>query len=132
MAAMARFINNFFPSLQQCNGLKSLDLSHNIDVVNAYDDDPLVHGKVTPRLFVTTSEAGEYAIANAAKVKVPVLLMHGAQDNITSPEGTKAFHENLGARKAMKIYEGMYHEVHNEVENSLVLADMLQFFKENL
>jgi alpha-beta hydrolase superfamily lysophospholipase len=132
MAAMARFINNIFPSLQQSNGLSSSDLSHNTDVVKAYDDDPLVHGKVTPRLFVTTSEAGEYAIANAAKVKVPVLLMHGTADNITSPAGTQAFYENLGARKALKMYEGMYHEVHNEVENSLVLADMLQFFTQYL
>lgn len=132
MAALARFINNIFPSLQQGNGLSASDLSHNTEVVKAYEDDPLVHGKITPRLFVTSSEAGEYAIANAAKVKVPVLLMHGAQDNITSPEGTKAFHENLVARKSLKIYEGMYHEVHNEVENSLVLADMLAFFKGNL
>ena len=129
---MVKFMNNILPGLQQDSKLKAEHLSHNTDVVQAYKDDPLVHGKLTPRLFVESTDAGEYAIANAGKVQVPMLLMHGKDDEITSVAGTEAFYENAGARKALKVYEGMYHEVHNEVENSLVFADMLQFFNQYL
>ncbi|MEM0996010.1 MAG: lysophospholipase [Bacteroidota bacterium] len=132
MQAMAKFMNVILPGLPQNNGLDARHLSHNTDVVQAYRDDPLVHPQVTPRLFVESSAAAEYALAHADRVQVPVLLLHGSDDRITSPAGTQAFHDGIVGRKMLKIYEGFYHEVHNEVENSLVFADMLQWLQGRL
>lgn len=123
-----RLMSWLLPGLQQDNEIKAEQLSHSADAVKAYLDDRLVHGKVTPRLLAESMRAGEYAIDNAERITVPMLLMHGEDDQITSPGGTRAFSENALAEKTVKIYEGMLHEVHNEVGNGQVLADMLEFF----
>ncbi|HHG83850.1 MAG TPA: alpha/beta hydrolase [Bacteroidetes bacterium] len=129
---LAKIMNVIWPSLTQSSNLDTAFLSHNQSVIDAYKNDPLVHGKISPRLFLETAAAGEFSIANAKNVKIPVIIMHGSDDQITSPKGSEEFHAGIPARSSLKIYEGQYHEIHNEVENSLVLADMLQFLNSHL
>lgn len=129
---LARIMNVIWPSLTQKSTLDAKHLSHNTDVVQAYIDDPLVHSKISPRLFLETAEAGEYAIAQASKVQVPIMVMHGKDDHVTDAKGSEEFHAGIAGHKTLKLYEGYYHEIHNEVENSVVLADMLKFFNDHL
>ncbi|WWD17260.1 hypothetical protein CI109_101698 [Kwoniella shandongensis] len=48
---------------------------------------------------------------------LPLLLYHGGADNICDPNATVRFGEKVRAKdKKVEIIEGMYHEVHNELE----------------
>ncbi|KAK4685534.1 acylglycerol lipase, partial [Tremellales sp. Uapishka_1] len=48
---------------------------------------------------------------------LPLLMYHGEEDPICSSAATKRFHEGVVAKdKSVRIFEGMYHEVHNELE----------------
>ncbi|WWC89281.1 uncharacterized protein L201_004202 [Kwoniella dendrophila CBS 6074] len=56
------------------------------------------------------------AIWKSWPVDLPLLIYHGGEDNICSPETAKRFGENVVAKdKKVEIFEGMYHEVHNEL-----------------
>lgn len=119
--ALAKFIVKLFPTFAQGNGLKIKDLSHDPVVNQAYKDDPLVHGKISARLFLDAYAAGHKAVEHADQLALPTLLVHGSDDQITSPEGTKAFAEKAGDTATLKIWDGLYHETHNEPNKDEVI-----------
>jgi acylglycerol lipase len=129
---MAKVVNGIIPGLTQNNKIDANDLSHDKAIVKAYQDDPLVHPRISVRLYNSTAEAAQYALANADKVKVPLLLMHGTGDVITLKEGTQEFDKGVKAKHKLVLWEGMKHEVHNEVEKAKVLDEMLKFLVANV
>jgi alpha-beta hydrolase superfamily lysophospholipase len=119
------------PTLSQPTGLETTAISRDKKVVKAYEVDELVHDKITSAFFVNVHIAGPYAIENAAKIKTPLLLMHGLEDQLTSPEGTKEFMLNAGANVTVKYWPGLFHEIHNEPEQEEVLQTELNWLLEN-
>ena len=45
-----------------------------------------------------------------AELKVPALIIHGSDDLITSPDGSREFAKKSG-KVVLKIWEGGYHEL---------------------
>ena len=66
-------------------------ISHDEDVVEKYKTDPLVHGKISVSLFHGAMNAAKYSLEHASELKIPTLLIHGSDDLITSPEGSREF-----------------------------------------
>ena len=95
-------------------------------VVQAYIDDPLVFTE-TPKLLAEKAiDAVTRAIEAIAKIEVPVLLIHGTADQLTSIEGANLVYAQLiVSDKTLKGYEGLYHEVLNEPEKDQVIADVI-------
>jgi alpha-beta hydrolase superfamily lysophospholipase len=58
----------------------------------------------------------------AAEFPLPLLLMHGDADRITSVEATREFARRLGERCTLKVWEGCYHEVYNDPGHDAFLA----------
>ncbi|HOW08278.1 MAG TPA: lysophospholipase [Bacteroidales bacterium] len=110
---MAAFMKGIFPGLVQPSGLNTVHLSRDTEVVERYKADPLVHGKISVSLFCSAMKAAENALARARDLGVPLLLMHGSDDRICSPEGSREF-ASLTKLAELKIWEGGYHELHNE------------------
>ncbi len=81
-----------------------------------YKSDPLVHDRISAGLFLSASRGGEKAIRMAGSITIPVLLMYGTSDAITSPEGSKSFSNNSGDNVTLRLWDGFYHELHNEPE----------------
>ena len=60
-------------------------------------------------------------------------MMHGEDDRLTSPEGSREFFAHVGsADKTLKIYPGLYHEIFNEPEKDAVLAEMTDWLETHL
>ncbi|MCX7172580.1 MAG: lysophospholipase [Proteobacteria bacterium] len=103
-------------------------LSHDEQQVRAYASDPLVHGTMTARLFAEVATAGEWALAHAATLSLPVLLMHGGGDRLTDPRATEEFHGVAGGGdKSVKLYPGQFHEILNETDPAPVLRDIVEW-----
>jgi acylglycerol lipase len=118
---LGRLMNGIFPGLTQKSNLNTLLLSRDRDVVTAYENDPLVHNKISARLGITMMDAGIFAIENANTITLPLLVMHGTGDQITSPDASKEFHNNAGnASPQLNLFRGLYHEIHNEPEKEEV------------
>lgn len=110
LASVMRFI---LPGLTQPSGLVVSDISHDNDAVEKYKSDTLNHGKISVGLFHGTVAAATYSLEHAADLKINTLLMHGSDDRITSPDGSKEF-ASANPKVELKIWEGGYHELHNE------------------
>ncbi len=110
---LASAVKYILPGLVQPSGLIPDHISRDRSVVEAYIADPLVHDRISVSLFNGAMNAAEYSLSHAGELSVPVLLMHGSDDLITSPEGSREFASKTKLAE-LKIWDGGYHELHNE------------------
>ncbi len=108
-------------------------ISRDPDVVKAYVDDPLIfNDAIPPETLTRVVEVIQLATDSVSKVTVPVLLLHGSEDILTSVEGANMAHAQLIVTdKTLKVYEGLYHEVLNEPEKDQVIADLVAWLDDH-
>jgi len=126
MVIVGNLLNSLAPNLP----LIKLDLnaiSRDPAVVAAYNSDPLVYqSPVRVRVAVSYNQALSGVRANLSQIRLPLLIVHGGADRLCPPSGSELmFREAASADKTLKIYPGLYHEVHNEPEKDTVLADLV-------
>ncbi|XLS30627.1 lysophospholipase [Flavobacteriaceae bacterium M23B6Z8] len=95
-------------------------LSKDTIEVKKYEEDPLVHNKVSPNFSFPVMEAGTWAIKNAVNLKTPVLLMHGHLDRIIDHKGSIDF-ASKSDLVTLRLFPEGYHELHNDLEKKEVL-----------
>lgn len=127
---MAKFANTVFPGLLQPTGLVVDHISRSKSVVEAYKNDPLVHDKISARLFMELYVSGMSMIEKAQTIKIPMLIMHGTQDQITSPKASATFAEQANENVVAKLWEDAYHELHNEPNNKEVFEYTVEWLSE--
>jgi acylglycerol lipase len=111
---LASIAKKIMPGMTQSSGLKSKYLSHNKDVVEAYRNDPLVHGMISVGLYCSVMDAARETLIRASEITVPLLLVHGRDDMITSPSGSVRVAEAV-PEAMLKLWDGGYHELHNDL-----------------
>jgi acylglycerol lipase len=124
---MAKVLGTLLPSASLPSGLDSDMLSHVPEVVDCYKQDPLVHDKVSFGMGKNLLEMIEWTYAHAKDLKIPLLLMHGSDDQVAYARGSREFSEKAGDKVTLKIWDGMYHEIHNEPGQEQVFAYMLDW-----
>ncbi|WP_372628940.1 lysophospholipase [Cohnella sp.] len=93
--------------------------------------DSLSHTKITLRFFINVQWAGWRALAQARELTVPVLLLHGSNDEVTSIKGSRLFAERACTLCTFQEWPGCRHELHNEPGRDDVLASVLQWLNES-
>ena len=98
-------------------------------VVRAYEADPLVHHRAIPaRTLVELLRAMDGFLAQAPRLRLPTLVLHGTADTLVPVVGARPVYQALDATKrTVRYYEGLYHEVFNEPERAQVLADTVEW-----
>jgi alpha-beta hydrolase superfamily lysophospholipase len=114
LLAIGRWLRNVRPKLSQPSGIKQKYLSRNLEVVKAYKNDPLVFGSISTGMGMDMTDAADFLNEFSGAIYAPLLIMHGADDKLTSPKASEAFSERLMGNITYKKWEGMYHEIHNE------------------
>jgi len=129
---LGRMMNNIYPAFTQSSELETAALSRDLEIVRAYEKDPLVHDKMSARLFVGMYESGQWALDHAAEFSLPLLLMHGTGDRLTSSQASREFAEHAGKNVTFRAWDGWYHEIHNEPEKAQVLKTMTTWMDQRL
>jgi len=128
---LAKIMNKVRPAMQMANGLALDGLARDPEVIRAYTNDPLVHNKISVRLALEMLQAGEWALEHAAEFPVPLLLVHGTADRLTSAPASQEFAAKVRGDCTLKLWEGFYHETHNEPEKAEVLAFMIDWLRKH-
>jgi len=128
---LASVMKNILPGLTQTTGLVVKYISSDNEVVDRYIADPLVHDKISVSLFNSAMNAGKTNLENAQDLKTPLLLMHGSDDMISSPEGSRIFASKTGFAE-LKIWDGGFHEIHNEPFKADVFAYMMKWINSKI
>lgn len=127
---ISRLLARVWPTFSLNSGLDAKDISRDPQDVAAYQNDPLVHSTGTVRLATEVMDAAAWCQTNAHTLQLPLLMIHGTADRITSPQDSRRFFDNAGSTdKTYLAYEGGYHESHNDIHHQQVVADMLAWLE---
>lgn len=128
---VGKLLQHIAPSLTMGNELDVNAISRDEKEVKSYIQDPLVHSKISPNYSIKFIETGKWAIQNGHKLAIPMLLVHGTEDSIIDYRGTEAFAKNSKHAK-LKLYEGGYHELHNDLCKEEMLQDVVDWLNSQL
>lgn len=114
--------------------LKNADFSRDPAVVKAMNEDPLIHDETQPSITVAALQrADERLTREIPTITLPVLIIHGTEDKATLPKGSQFFHEHAGSKdKTLKLYEGHFHDLLNDVGKEEVLGDIVGWIEARL
>lgn len=130
---IASLLSKLWPTLSFKTGLDVTGISRDPAVVDAYRTDPLVHGKGTPRLATEVTAAMEWCQQNAQKLRIPILMLNGSADRITSPTASGQFFDQIvDADKTRLVYDGGYHESLNDLQHEQVAQDIESWLEARL
>ena len=106
--------------------LNNADFSRDPKAVAAMNADPLIAGESQATLTVAEmARADDMLEKSFPKMTLPVLILHGTADKATKPSGSQFFYDTVGASdKTLKLYEGHFHDLLNDVDKETVLADI--------
>lgn len=126
------FFNKIIASVIPRLGVMRLDasaISRDPQVVSAYEHDALVfRGKISAGLVAAIFLAMNRVVANAASIRLPLLILHGSEDTLAAADGSRLLHETVTSKdKKLVIYDGLYHEILNEPERRIVMADIVRW-----
>lgn len=129
---MGKLMANLAPAFSMDNGLELAALSRDVAIVQAYKNDALVHSKMSAKLGMALLDSGRYAMDHAEEWTLPLLLMHGTADRITSSEASRKFAENAKSGVTLRLWDGYYHEIHNDIGKSDVIAAMIDWLDKQI
>ena len=128
----ASLLSRLAPTIALPNGIDPDDLSHDPEAVAAYRTDPLVHDRITPRLFSEMRRAMRAAAAEAGKVRVPVLLLAPGEDRITDVDSAVWVADRFYGEVRIRTYPHLYHEPLQEVEGGAILGEVVEWVEGKL
>ena len=120
--AIGQLLSSIWPSMSLATGLVARNISRIPEVVQAYITDPLVHNRISASLGMTMLRAARMLNEFAAVYPVPLLLLHGDADGLTSHNASADFAQRVSGNVAFRSWPGAYHELHNEPEQAAVFA----------
>ena len=127
-----KIIDKVYPSITMPNELDLKFLSKDQQEIEAYKNDPQVHDKVSTRYSLELMKTGEWAIQHASSLTIPMLLMHGTKDQITSHLASKEFAEKSNGQVKFVPIENGYHELHHDIEKDIVLDQICNWIQKQI
>ena len=106
--------SRFAPTLTQDNKVNPGTISRIPEVVEAYRNDPLVHSKISTRMFTEWRRASDDILARAGEIRIPFLILAGTDDMLVDPQGSEELHRRSSISE-LRMLEGRYHEPFNDL-----------------
>ena len=133
--AMVRLLGSLLPAITLQSGLDAAAISRDTTIVDVYKTDPLVHDNASLGLGKAALSAIDLCFARAKEFPVPLLIIHGKADKIAYASGSEDFAELLraeGKDVTLKIWDDLYHEVHNEPEKEEVFQLVIEWLNHHI
>ena len=114
--------------------LKMSDFSRDPKWVASLEADPLTLDETQPAATIAAlARAAERLEREFSRITVPVLILHGTADHVTRPDGSEQFYREAGSSdKTLKLYEGHYHDLLNDVGREQVINDIVAWIDKRL
>jgi acylglycerol lipase len=103
-------------------------------VVEAMNEDQLIAHETQPtRTMAALVRADERLKREFPLITLPVLILHGTLDKNTKPDGSQHFYDRVGSvDKTLKLYDGSFHDLLNDIDKSVVMQDIQNWIKVRL
>jgi acylglycerol lipase len=127
--AVAPFASKIVPRLTMDNEVDPASVSRIPEVVAAYRGDPLVHNRISSRMWMEWQNATAEILQRAPQIEIRFLILAGTDDPLIDPEGSRRLHEQASSLSELHMLEGRYHEPFNDLGSDEVfqlIADWVQ------
>ncbi len=133
MLALGRILSRVWPRFSLRTGMDLSGLARDPAVVQTVLADPLFHRVGTARLSTEVVGAIARVHAGAPRFPVPLLVLHGSDDRMVSPDGSRAFVARVGhPDRELREYAGGYHVLFADLDRERVLTDVEQWIAARL
>ncbi|WP_258103348.1 alpha/beta hydrolase [Marinoscillum sp. MHG1-6] len=129
--ALGKMMSNLWPAYSEDNGLDTDMLSRIPEEVQAYNDDPLVHGKISAGLFNIINKGTERVFNQIEKIKKPALIYHGSGDRIIDYHTTEKLAQTNSSLFEWHPLQDVYHEAHHDLGKEMIPRLILDWIKKN-
>ncbi|HAJ37143.1 MAG TPA: lysophospholipase [Chloroflexi bacterium] len=130
---LVKLLGSAWPTLTLHSEIDAQLLSRDPRVAEEYVNDPLVHTSVTAGWGKAMLQAVALAYQQAPNFPAPLLLMHGADDQIAYPEGSRLYAGLVPKEKlTFQEWAGFKHELHTDSEKAAVFAAMTTWLNEHV
>lgn len=113
-STLGKMMSNIAPTLSMSNEVDPGTVSRVAEVVEAYRTDPLVHSKISSRLYAEWQRAAAENLARAVDIRIPFLILAGTADRLIDPEGSRQLQAAAPTMSDLRILDGRYHEPFND------------------
>ena len=121
--AAGKLLSKILPKLRLDNELDTALLCRDPDAVRAYEQDPLVHRKISTRWYTSLLAAMGKVTGSPLQASLPTLWLVGGKDSICAPEGSRRFARGLADEMTtVREWPEAFHEVHNGPDKQEYLA----------
>ncbi len=109
--------------------LKNADFTRDPKAVDAMNADPLIAHETQPTGTLAAMVRADERLKDAfPRITLPVLILHGTVDKAARPDGSQFFYDTAGSKdKTLKLYDGHFHDLLNDVDKDKVMADITQW-----
>lgn len=115
-------------------GIETKDLTRNDEVIEETKRDGLMLRKVTYKWYNILLETMKDTVQHFKDIQsMPTLLMYGTEDKLLELRSFNELKNNLNTNEFyFKVWEGFYHEIHNEPERDQVMRYVLTFLNNSV
>jgi alpha-beta hydrolase superfamily lysophospholipase len=96
--------------------------------LKGYETDALRHDKISPALYHGMLDAIDYVSERIGRLGHPILIQVGDADKVVSVTAIRETFAKIGSlNKELRVYEGSYHEIFNDLDREKVFRDLDEF-----
>lgn len=134
LKGVLRIVNRIAPKLVAGNKIRFSDLTHDPEILSRHQQDAeqgLRSAKMTVGMIARILALQRKMMKSIGTLNTPLLYLQAESDKIVSaPYARKVFDKIGSSHKRYVEYERFYHEIFNEVEREIPLADVERFLNE--
>ncbi len=128
---LARVASKIVPKLSFDNKVDPRTISRLPEVIEAYRTDPLVHNKISSRMYAEWLAACKNIFEHVGEITIPFLILAGTDDRLIDPEGSKELHHLTASVSKLRLLDGRYHEPFNDLDNEEVFAVIVDWLSKS-
>jgi acylglycerol lipase len=133
LMSLGRLLSRLWPGFSWKTGMDLSGLARDPEVVAQLLADPLFHRRGTARLSTEVTAAIDRVQRGAAAFELPLLVMHGSEDRMVPPDGSRLFAARAGSPDKQLIeYPGAYHALFADLDRERPLTDLTAWIEARL
>ncbi len=128
-------MSSLLPFVTVSNRIKPSELTHDEEAIDIFENDYLVHNRVSFRLASLINKKARECLDRAGALAIPLLIVHGREDAVADYRGSEeVVRKVVFPDSELVIYDCLFHETLNEIqkERSAVLKKITDWFQEKL
>jgi alpha-beta hydrolase superfamily lysophospholipase len=126
----AHFLSDWAPKMTLYNEINFHDLHRDKDLIKKYEQDPLRHEKISPRLYLGMMSSIDEVMRHASDVHIPLIMQLAGNEKVVSTPESQKFYELVSSKKKeIHVYQDSRHEILNDLDRETVLRDLKNFLQ---